>query len=159
MEKNAMRRIAGTAFALVCLFATTTPQARPAGEAGAIPAGRYEGGVVITTAPTAACPGLDVVPRGELAMVIDVTSSTASPNAQVTWATSLESVCTIGGAYDARGVIEGPLGCGRLGEPFPSGTTAEVSEITPSAHGFAAALHLRRAACTYAGHIGGVRLP
>lgn len=131
----------------------------PSGDAGALLAGRYAGGVVITTEPTPACPRLEAIPAGDAPMVIDVAANAASGLGQLAWGTGVETVCTIGGRYEPRGAIEGTLGCARLGDAPAGGTTAEVAEITPSPHGFAARVRFQRAACTYAGHIGGVRLP
>jgi hypothetical protein len=138
---------------------TKTMRAQPASDDSALLPGRYAGGVVITTAPTPACPRLEVTPAGDAAMVIDVSASTATGMSQLAWGTGLETVCTIGGRYEPRGAIAGTLGCGSPGAALSSGTTAEVAEITPGPHGFAARVRFQHAACTYAGHIGGVRLP
>ena len=138
--------------------ATVTKTLAIPGGDGALLAGRYAGGVVITTAPTPACPRLDIASATDSPAVIDVSASTASGMSQLTWATGAETVCTIGGSY-AQGSIDGTLGCGVLGHALSNGTTAEVAEITPGPHGFAARVRFQRAACTYAGHIGGVRLP
>jgi hypothetical protein len=137
----------------------TQTVARPAsGDAGALLAGRYAGGVVITTAPAAGCPRLDVAGANDMPLVIDVAAGSPSGMSQLTWATGADSVCTIAGRY-AQGAIQGMLGCGALGHALSNDTTAEVAEIAPGPHGFAAMVRFRRAACTYAGHIGGVRLP
>ena len=125
---------------------------------GELPPGRYD----IQLGELAGAPfyvDFDLYRRwGSPQLVIDVSASTASGMSQLTWATGAETVCTIGGSY-AQGSIDGTLGCGVLGHALSNGTTAEVAEITPGPHGFAARVRFQRAACTYAGHIGGVRLP
>jgi len=124
--------------------------------------GRFSGGAVITTAATAACPGINFSPPSGVPFGLSIASGPLAGELRFTWGTGIDTLCSIDGTYAQQGQlgsVSGTLGCAPIGFTLPRDITARVTQLTGNADGFAGALTLQQGACTYSGHIGGVRLP
>lgn len=125
-------------------------------------AGRYSGGLVVTTAPTAACPAIDFSPPSGVPFGIGIASGPLADELRFTWGTGIDTLCQIDGTYTQQGQlgsVSGTLGCAPINFTLPRDITAQVTQLVGNANGFSGAVTLRRGTCTYAGHIGGVGLP
>ena len=125
-------------------------------------AGRYSGGLVVTTAPTAACPGIHFSPPSGVPFGISIASGPLTDELRFTWGTGIDTLCQIDGTYAQQGQlasVAGTLGCAPIGFTLPRDITARVTQLVGNANGFSGAVTLQQGSCTYAGHIGGVGLP
>ena len=125
-------------------------------------AGRYSGGLVITTAATAACPGVNFTPPSGVPFGISIASGPLAGELRLTWGTGIDTLCSIDGTYTQQGqlaAVSGTLGCAPIGFTLPRDISAQVTQLVGNANGFSGAVSLQQGSCTYSGHIGGVRLP
>ena len=125
-------------------------------------AGRYSGGLVITTAATAACPGVNFTPPSGVPFGISIASGPLASELRLTWGTGIDTLCSIDGTYTQQGqlaAVSGTLGCAPIGFTLPRDISAQVTQLVGNANGFSGAVSLQQGSCTYSGHIGGVRLP
>jgi len=125
-------------------------------------AGRYSGGLVITTAATAACPGVNFTPPSGVPFGISIASGPLASELRLTWGTGIDTLCSIDGTYTQQGqlaAVSGTLGCAPIGFTLPRDISAQVTQLVGNANGFSGAVTLQQGSCTYSGHIGGVRLP
>ena len=124
--------------------------------------GRFSGGVVLTTAPTAACPGINFSPASGVPFGIGIASGPLADELRFTWGTGIDTLCQIDGTYAQQGQLAsvvGTLGCAPIGFTLPRDITAHVTQLMGNANGFSGAVSLQQGSCNYTGHIGGVRLP
>jgi hypothetical protein len=125
-------------------------------------AATYEGGLYVTasqSATGAGCPPVFFAPAQGRPFVFQVSGAEQGSRVRIAWGTGIDTACTIDGNYEQRGefgAVTGPLLCGPIG-----GATlvfvAQLEGLQVNDHGFAGAATVTRDACTYSGHIGGVK--
>jgi hypothetical protein len=125
----------------------------------------YVGGPVVQSMSPGTCPVLNLGgPAEEMPTRFSVSPSPfGSSRVFVGWGTGIDTACVIEGAYTQAGQlgsISGHLRCGPIGGGVPSATDprVDITDIVASEHGFAGGFTYQANACTYTGHLGGVRL-
>jgi hypothetical protein len=123
----------------------------------------YAGGPSITSSSPASCPAPNLGGAAdEMPSRFGVSPGVLPGHVIVGWGTGSDTACVIEGAYAQSGQlgsIAGHMRCGPIsGLPSAADPPASITGIVANEHGFAGGFAYQAGACSYAGHIGGVRV-
>ena len=122
----------------------------------------YEGGISLTHKSATGCDDLAYGPTDPSRAFEFAVTADELGQVHFSWSTGVDTSCEASGRYSQHGqlgAVTGQLRCGTIGSGSNPVTAAalQLDGLAIGTHGFAGAVTLQRGACTYAGHIGGVR--